>query len=101
MHELSEQFTEACSPRDIAKINEFVIRAAKFDGAYHWHKHDEEGELFLVFRGKITIQTESVDVNLEQGEGVKNPKGIEHRLVALEPSFVLMFEPLKLKSKGD
>lgn len=101
LHELSEQFTEAWSPRDIVTINDFVIRAAKFDGAYHWHKHDEEDELFLVFKGRIKIQTESGDIVLEQGEGVKIPKGVEHRPVAPEPAFVLMFEPVKLKSRGD
>jgi hypothetical protein len=29
------------------------------------------------------------------------PKDVEHRPVSAGPSYVLMFEPLQLKSKGD
>ncbi|MCW3992015.1 MAG: cupin domain-containing protein [Candidatus Bathyarchaeota archaeon] len=101
LNEISEQFTQAWSPIDIETINESVIRAAKFDGKYHWHKHDDEDELFIVFKGKINIQIKGGDITLEQGEGVKIPRGLEHRPVSIEPSIVLMFEPIKLKSKGD
>ncbi|MBI2652508.1 cupin domain-containing protein [Candidatus Woesearchaeota archaeon] len=89
------------TPIDIATIRDFVIRAAKFDGKYHWHKHDNEDELFIVFKGKIKIQTKNKDIILEEGEGIKISKGIEHCPVSIEPSIVLMFEPLKLKSKGN
>ncbi|MFQ5758793.1 MAG: cupin domain-containing protein [Candidatus Bathyarchaeia archaeon] len=100
LNEISKQFTQPWSPRNIETINETVIRAAKFDGEYHWHKHDDEDELFLVFEGKIKIQIKEGDIILEQGEGVKIPRGVEHCPVSVEPSIVLMFEPLKLKSKG-
>jgi mannose-6-phosphate isomerase-like protein (cupin superfamily) len=102
LNEIAKQFTKAWSPRDIETINnEFVIRAAKFEGSYHWHKHDDEDELFLVFKGKIKIQTKQEEIILKEGEGVKIPKGLEHCPLSLEPSIVLMFELLKLKSRGD
>ncbi len=101
LNEISRQLTQPWSPRDIETINDFVIRAAKYDGEYHWHKHDNEDELFLVFKGKIKIQMEEGDIVLEQGEGVKIARGVKHCPVSLEPSIVLMFEPLKLKSKGN
>lgn len=98
LNKISGQLTKAWRPKDISTINDFVIRIAKFDGRYRWHKHDEEDELFLVFKGRIKIQTKKGDINLGQGEGIKIPKGLEHCPVSLEPSIVLMFEPLKLKS---
>lgn len=101
LNEISKQFTEPWKPKDIENINNFVIRAAKFDGEYHWHKHESEDELFIVFKGKIKIQTRNKDIILGEGEGVKIPKNVEHCPVSLEPSIVLMFEPLKLESKGD
>ena len=100
-NEISEQFNKAWSPRDVETVNSFIIRAAKFEGEYHWHKHKNEDELFLVFRGNIKIQTEKGDIILGQGEGVKIPKGLEHRPTSIESSIVLMFEPLRLKSRGD
>lgn len=99
--EVSKGFKDAWSPIDVETINDFVLRAAKFEGEYHWHKHDGTDELFIVFSGKMNIQTRSGDIILEQGEGVKIPKGVEHCPVALEPSVVLMFEPLSLVSKDD
>jgi mannose-6-phosphate isomerase-like protein (cupin superfamily) len=101
LNEISEQFTEVCSPKNIEIINNFVIRVAKFDGEYHWYKHNKQDELFLVFRGKIKIQTKTGDIILGQGEGVKIPKGLEHCPVSIETSIVLLFESLELKSKGD
>ena len=101
LNEIGDNFQKAYSPVDVETINDFVVRAAKFEGEYHWHKHDDQDELFLIFKGKIKIQTKQGDIILEQGEGVKIPKGLEHCPIALEPSIVLMLEPLELESKGD
>ena len=97
----SKQLRGAWLPIDIETINNFVIRIAKFDGGYYWHKHDNEDELFLVLKGRIKIQTKEKDILLAEGEGVKIPRGLEHCPVSIKPSIVLMFEPLNLKSKGD
>lgn len=99
LNKISKQFAEPWKPKNIETIDSFVLRAAKFYGEYHWHKHDNEDELFIVFKGKIKIQTKNGDIILNQGEGVKIPKGVEHCPVSLKPSIVLMFEKLKLKSK--
>ena len=95
LNEIAEQFTQAWSPKEVGTVNDFVLYAAKFEGEYHWHKHDEEDELFLIFKGKIKMQTRDGDIILEQGEGIKIPKGVEHCPVSIEPSIVLMFEKKK------
>ena len=87
-------------PKDVEAISDCIVRIARFEGEYHWHKHENEDELFLVISGRIKIRTRKEDVLLNANEGVKIPKGVEHCPVALEPSIVLMFEPAKLKSKG-
>lgn len=101
LNEISEKITKPWSPENIETVNDYVVRMARFDGRYHWHKHDKEDEIFLVFKGRIKIQTKAGDIVLEEGEGVKIPKGVEHCPVSLEPSIVLLFEPRQLKSKGD
>ena len=101
LNEISEKITKPWSPENIETVNDYVIRMARFDGKYHWHKHDKEDEIFLVFKGKIKIQTKDGDIVLEEGEGVKIPKGLEHCPISIEPSIILLFEPMKLKSKGD
>ncbi|MHA1462739.1 MAG: cupin domain-containing protein [Candidatus Heimdallarchaeota archaeon] len=89
-------------PIEIATVNNYVIRLALFLGEYHWHKHQDEDELFYVIKGEIIIKIkDNDDIILKEGEIVVIQKGVEHKPVSEIKSYVLLFEPEKLKSKGD
>ncbi len=88
------------SPVDVAKINDWVLRAAAIKGEYHWHSHEDD-ELFLVYRGQIVIDTEKGPIYLNEGQGAVIPKGMSHKPKAENRAVILMIEPAKLKSKGD
>ena len=92
---------EAWSPVDVAYVNDQVLRAALFHGEYHWHKHDDEDELFFVYRGSIRIMLENETVQLDTGQLCVIPKGVMHKPESDEPSVVILFEPRRLKSRGD
>lgn len=97
-----EEIGEPWSPVDLATVNDQVIRMALFHGEYHWHRHGEEDELFYVYRGEVRIKVKGYrDVELHSGEMAVIPRNVEHCPVSAGPSYVLMFEPLQLKSKGD
>ena len=90
------------SPVEVARVNDQVVRMALFDGEYHWHKHRNEDELFYVYRGSIVIQIKGQpDITLHEGEIAVIPKDVEHCPKSLEPSYVLMFEPYVLQSRGN
>jgi len=90
------------SPVEVARINDQVVRMALLEGEYHWHKHKNEDELFYVIKGKIVIQLkDQPNITLSEGQMAVVPKGVEHCPKSLGPSYVLMFEPSVLKSKGD
>jgi len=90
------------SPIEVAKLNDQVVRIALYDGEYPWHKHVNEDELFYVCKGSIVIQVKDhPNITLHEGEMAVMPRGVEHSPRSLEPSYVLMFEPETLKSKGD
>ena len=90
------------SPVEIARVNDQVLRMALFQGEYHWHKHAGEDELFFVYSGRIIIQVRGRDdVTLGAGELAVVPRGVEHRPVSQEASYVIMFEPHALRSVGD
>jgi len=90
------------SPVEVARINDQVIRMALLEGEYHWHRHKNEDELFYVVKGKIVIQLRGqADITLSKGQMAVVPKGVVHCPKSLQPSYVLMFEPFALKSKGD
>lgn len=90
------------SPVEVARINDQVVRMALLEGEYHWHKHKNEDELFYVIKGEIIIQLkDEPNITLNEGQMAVVPKGVEHCPKSLQPSYVLMFEPFVLKSKGD
>ena len=99
---MSEICGKHCSPIDIARVNDQVVRLSYVDGEFHWHKHKIFDELFYILKGKIVIQLKNQpDITLSEGQMTVIPKGIEHCPKSIEPSYVLLFEPCKLLSHGD
>ncbi|MFB0514412.1 MAG: cupin domain-containing protein [Candidatus Bathyarchaeia archaeon] len=93
---------KAWSPVDVARVNEQVVRLSLLEGEFHWHEHTNEDELFYVVKGKIVIQLkDQPDITLSEGQMAVIPKGIEHCPRSSEPSYVLLFEPYALKTRGD
>ena len=88
------------SPVDVAHINDWALRAAAVKGEFHWHTHNDD-EFFLLYKGKITIQTENGNVDLSEGEGYVVPKGVKHCPKAEERAVVLLLEPIRVNTKGD
>ena len=91
-----------CSPIDVARVNDQVVRMSYVDGEFHWHKHVKQDELFYILKGKLIIQLkDQPDIILSEGEMTVIPKGIEHCPKSVDPTYVLLFEPFVLKSRGD
>ena len=82
------------TPVDVAAVNGNALRIALFEGEYHEHTHEYD-ELFLVYRGAITIWTESGTINLAEGEGYTVPAGTNHKPIANEPAYVLFIDALE------
>ena len=83
-------------------MNDQVVRMALFRGEAHWHRHGGKDKLFYVYIGEVTIKIRgSPDVVLGAGEMAVVPMDVEHRPESVGPSYVLMFEPLRLRSQGD
>ncbi len=91
-----------CSPINVARVNDQVIRMSYIDGKFHWHKHTNQDELFYILKGKIVIQLkDQTDITLSEGQIAVIPKGVKHCPKSIEPSYVLLFEPFVLKTRGD
>lgn len=88
------------SPVDVADINDWVLRAAAVKGKFHWHQHNDD-EFFLIYKGKIVIDTEKGPIILRKGEGTVITKGTKHRPRAQKRAVVLLLEPKRLNTKGD
>lgn len=47
---------EHWSPKILAQLNDYHVKAVKLQGEFVWHKHDETDELFLVTKGSLVIR---------------------------------------------
>ncbi len=89
------------SPVVIAELNGQQVKAVKFLGAFHWHQHQREDEMFLVHRGEFRMEFRERSVTLRAGEFIVVPRGTEHRPVADAEVEVLLFEPASTVRTGD
>jgi mannose-6-phosphate isomerase-like protein (cupin superfamily) len=48
--------TEHWSPRVIAELNGQSVKVAKVRDQLTWHSHRDEDELFLIWKGELTIE---------------------------------------------
>ena len=94
-------FSEHWSPRIVAELNGQHVKLVKLVGEFVWHHHDEEDELFLVHRGRLLMEFRDGVVELEAGEMIVVPRGVEHRPVAPEEVEVILFEPAGTLNTGN
>ncbi len=94
-------FTEHWHPKIVGELNGQEVKVVKFQGVFPWHQHKREDELFLVWRGRMRIEFRDRIVELNEGEFLVVPHGVEHRTAADEEAEVVLFEPAATRNTGD
>jgi len=73
-------FNDHWSPRIVGELNGQQIKLVKAQGEFDWHKHDNEGEMFLVIKGEFNMELRNETILIKEGEFIIIPKGLEHSL---------------------
>ena len=94
-------FHEHWSPKIVAQVNDTQVKLAKLQGAFEFHRHDDADEAFYVLRGSLRIEFRDGTVELEAGDLIVVPRGVEHRPVAEMEAHVMLIEPEGTVSTGD
>lgn len=94
-------FSDYFNPRIVADLNGQHVKLAKLKGKFIWHSHENEDELFLVVKGKLTIEFRDNSVEINEGEFIVIPKGTEHLPLADEEVHVILFEPAATRNTGN
>ena len=85
----------------LCKVNDSVARLGIIHGEFHWHKHDDEDEFFLVLEGRLLIDLEDKTVELAPHQGFAIPRGVRHRTRAPGRTIILMVEKSGINPEGD
>ncbi len=94
-------FKEYWSPKIVGELNGQCVKLAKLKGEFVWHQHENEDELFMVVRGKLTIKLKDQNMELTEGQFFIIPHGVDHLPVADEECHVMLFEPSTVLNTGN
>ena len=101
----ADALIKACTDKwynqTLCRVNDSVVRLGVMQGEYHWHKHDNDDELFFVLEGRFFVDLEDRSVELKPWQGFTVPKGVVHRTRAPERAVILMMETAAIVPTGD
>jgi mannose-6-phosphate isomerase-like protein (cupin superfamily) len=101
---IAEKFakiTEYWKPYIGAELNGQLVKFDKLKGEFVFHHHDHEDEMFLVVKGRFRMEFRDRHEWIEEGEFIVVPRGVEHRPVADEECWILLFEPASTLNTGN
>jgi mannose-6-phosphate isomerase-like protein (cupin superfamily) len=106
---IAEKFSrisEYWKPYIAAELNGQYVKLDKLKGEFVFHHHENEDELFLVVKGRFRMEFRDTDLRerhewIEQGEFIVVPRGVEHRPVAPEECWIVLFEPASTLNTGN
>jgi mannose-6-phosphate isomerase-like protein (cupin superfamily) len=93
--------TEHWRPKVVGELNGQEVKLVKFRGEFVWHHHETQDELFLGVRGGFRVEFCDRTVDVNSGEFIIVPRGVQHRTVADEEAEVLIFEPAATRNTGN
>ena len=98
-----EDFQEYWTPKIVGELNGQQVKLAKLKGEFVWHSHENEDELFMIFKGTLIMEFRDKTKVLKEGEMITVPRGVEHfpRTENNEEVWVLLFEPIATKHTGE
>jgi mannose-6-phosphate isomerase-like protein (cupin superfamily) len=86
----------------LTTVSDSVVRLGVIEGEFHWHKHDDTDEFFLVLDGQLLLDFEDREtVTLEPQQGITVPRGVVHRTRAPVRTSILMVEAAGVTPTGD
>lgn len=98
-------FSERYSPKIVGEVNDLLVKVVKLEGAFLWHHHDSEDELFYVLKGALRIKVREEGRENEflimPGEFLIVPRGVEHMPSADEETHVMLLEPRTTLNTGN
>jgi mannose-6-phosphate isomerase-like protein (cupin superfamily) len=106
---IAEKFakiSEYYKPHIAGELNGQMVKLVKTKGEFVFHHHEHEDEMFLVVKGRFRMDYRDDDFLdrhewIEEGEFIVVPRGVEHRPVAEDECWIMLFEPASTLNTGN
>ena len=82
LDEAFSRFSDLWNPKVAGEVSGMHVKLAKLQGEFIWHHHQGEDELFLVVKGSLLMRFRDGEVQVNAGEFIIVPHGVEHLPVA-------------------
>jgi mannose-6-phosphate isomerase-like protein (cupin superfamily) len=92
LKDLAAALPELWSPRVVGEVDDHYVKIARVHGDLDWHSHALEDEMFLVLKGRLTIEMEAGSVDIDEGQMYIVPKGVRHHPIAVDECHLLLIE---------
>jgi mannose-6-phosphate isomerase-like protein (cupin superfamily) len=84
----------------VASLNGQDVKLAKIEGDFVWHAHEDEDELFYVVKGRLEMHFRDKVEILLPGQIIVVPRGVDHKPLAKEETWIMLFEPQSTDHTG-
>ena len=85
----------------IAKMNNYEFKIVKFKGDFIWHSHEDTDETFIILDGTMIMNFRDRKVEINKGEMIVIPKGVEHKPSSVNGYKALLIEPEGVPNTGN
>jgi mannose-6-phosphate isomerase-like protein (cupin superfamily) len=92
---------EFWSPKIVGELNGQQVKLAKLKGEFDWHFQENEDELFFIVKGKLRMEYRDRIIELNDNEMLIVPRGVEHKPVAEDEVWIMLFEPASTLNTGN
>jgi len=98
-------FNDYWNPKIIGELNDSYLKVVKLKGEFIWHHHDNEDEMFFVFKGTMVMRLKEnnavKEIKVNPGELIIIPKGVEHMPAADDEVHIMLIEPKTTLNTGN
>jgi mannose-6-phosphate isomerase-like protein (cupin superfamily) len=85
----------------IAKMNNYEFKIVKFKGEFVWHSHPDTDETFVILEGTLVMNFRHEKVEVNSGEMIVIPKGVEHKPSSEDGYKAILIEPEGVLNTGN
>jgi len=85
----------------IAKMNDYEFKIVKFKGEFVWHSHPDTDETFVILEGTLVMNFRDKKIEVNAGEMIVIPKGVEHKPSSEDGYKALLIEPEGVPNTGN